>query len=309
MEKNYESNHTKKDIIFVWLDFGPYAYINFSIIYELSKMRQFDIIGIVNTKQDLSFFEKQDYIKFKKIIYYPECYIGKSNVSMSQLKEIEKKYDLNLWLDAFTERSFYKFWTDFHIFSINEILTIIQNTLEFFLNLIEEYKPKLILMQQAGENVSNLLLYRLAKKMNVKILMPNNLHLKDHICISDNLTSNEILDKFQTMDNNSINSKEKYDEEFLKKRDYAVTLKTVSDFDSSIPTFSKKISHYFKRMSNDLEPTYINIGKTKSRMIDNRLKSFFEFRKRQKFLEKFAKKEITNEKFLYFPLQSEPLPR
>jgi hypothetical protein len=296
----------KRDVILVWLDFGPYSYYHLGVISKLSKLKKFDFIGIINTKQDMNFFENQKFVKFKKLIYYPECYIGKSTYDINNLKKIEEEFDLKLWLDIFAERSFYKFWTTFHKFTRKEILIIVENSLLFFNNILEKEQPKIILMQQAGENISNLLLYRLAKKRGIEILMPVDIHYKDHIHISNNLTSNEITDEFEKRKNDFNEPIEKYDEEFLKNRNYVDILKTISSFDSGINSFSQKINHYVKRLLNNLEPTYINIGKSRFRSIKHRLNNYFEIKKREKFLDNNAIKEIKDEKFLYFPLQSEP---
>ena len=73
------------------------------------------------------------------------------------------------------------------------------------------------------------------------------------------------------------------------------------------PSFAlRKIKHYFNRLSNDLEPTYNNIGKTKFNMLVHRINNYFEISKRKKFLDNNASRNIEEGKFLYFPLQSEP---
>jgi hypothetical protein len=296
----------KKETILVWLDFGPYSYINLGIIKELKELKEFDFIGIVTTHQDLSFFQKQKFISFKKLFYYPDCYIGKTDFNINKIKMIEESLDLDLWKDIFSERSFYKFWIDFHQFTREEILVIIEKSLTFFIDIINEYQPKKLLMQQPGENVSNLLLYRIAKKMNIETFLPINLHLKNRIYISNNLTSKEISDEFNKLKEESKNELEKYDEKYLEKNEHTETLKIVSNFDSSIPTFSKKINYYLKRMSLEREPTYNNLGKTKLKLLKNRIKNYFTIKKRTKFLDVNAIKIIKSEKFFYFPLQSEP---
>lgn len=296
----------EKETILVWLDFGPYSYINLGIISELNKLGKFDFVGIITTHQDMSFFQKQNFVQFKKLLYYPECYIGKSSFNINNLKKIEEKFNLKLWLDIFAERSFYKFWTDFHKFSREEILIIIENSILFYIDILEKFQPKAILMQQGGENVSNLIFYRIAKKMNIKILMPNGLHVKNRIHISNNLTSNEISEKFEKSKICFKDSERKFNKKFIEEDDHLGTLKTVASFDSSIATFSQKINHYIKRLTNDLEPTYNNIGKTKFGLIKYRFNNFFEVRKREKFLEGNSIKKINDKKFLYFPLQSEP---
>ena len=93
----------KKETILVWLDFGPYSYINLGIIKELKELKEFDFIGIVTTHQDLSFFQKQKFISFKKLFYYPDCYIGKTDFNINKIKMIEESLDLDLWKDIFSE--------------------------------------------------------------------------------------------------------------------------------------------------------------------------------------------------------------
>ena len=151
MEK-FETNNKKENIL-VWLDFDAYSYVNFGIVIELAKLDKYDFIGVVTTKQDMSFFENQKILPFKKIIYYPNCYINKKNYNIENLKSFEKNFGLNLWLDIFSERSFYKYWTDFHKFSKEEIYSIVENSILFFVDILNEYKPKLVLTQHVGENI------------------------------------------------------------------------------------------------------------------------------------------------------------
>ena len=172
---------SEKETIIVWLDFDAYSYFYLGVISKLSKLGKFDFIGIITRKQDLEFFEKQEFVKFKKLFYYPDCYIKKSTFNIDNLKNIEDNFDLNIWLNIFSDRSFYKFWTDFHKFTREEILIIIENSLEFFINILEKEKPKMILMQTPGENVSNVLLYEIAKKRNIQTFMPMDIHYKNHI--------------------------------------------------------------------------------------------------------------------------------
>ncbi|MEW6044617.1 MAG: hypothetical protein AB1608_10175 [Thermoproteota archaeon] len=290
----------------MWLDFGPYAYINFGIVSTLSKLSKFNFVGIVTTQQDVSFFQNQQITSFQKLIYYPACYIGKSSFDVDKLKEFEEKFDLNIWLDAYAERSFYKYWTEFHKFTRNEILSIVGHSISFFIELIETYKPKLILMQQAGENISNLLLYRMAKKMGVKILMPNQVYLRNKIVISDNLVSREITDEFKKSITSFNDSSETYNAEFIKSQDRSEAIDILLQGPDFRESLSQKIAHYVKRLSNDPEPIYKNIGKTRLKMIKYRLQNHLEARKRKQFLDANSIKSIEDEKFLYFPLSSEP---
>jgi hypothetical protein len=136
--------------------------------------------------------------------------------------------------------------------------------------------------------------------------MPMDIHYKDHIHISNNNKNSEISNKIKKLKDNFDEPLQMYDKEFMKNKNYGDVLKTISSFDPGIKSFSQKINHYIKRLSNNLEPIYLNVGKTKIRLIQNRLHNSFEIKKREQFLDNYADKTLENEKFLYFPLQSEP---
>ena len=307
MEKiSSNQTNTQDENIIVWLDSGPTAYINFGITSALSKIDKFNFIGIVSTKEDIDFFQNQQITPFQTLMYYPDCYIGKSTFDLDNLKKFEEKFDLNIWLDIFTERSFYKYWTEFHKFSKDEILSIIYHTIYFFVNVIETYKPKLIIMKQVGDNVSSLLFYRIAKKLGVKILMPNQLYLLNTITISDNLLSREVSDEFIKSITNFKKSSKIYDMEFIKNHDRSKAVSMLLEGTNFKKNFSQRISHYIKRLSKGPEPIYQNIGKTELKMIRYRSQNSSKIKKREQFLDLNSIKSIGDEKFLYFPLASEP---
>ncbi len=307
-EKISEHNTVQKTKtrILVWLDFGPYAYFNFGVISALSKLDEFEFVGIVTIKKDYVFFQNQKLIQFKKLLYYPDCYINKSSYDLEKLEKYEKRYDLNLWSDIFSERSFYKHWIDFHKFTKNEILSIIENSITFFIDILETFKPDLVLMQQPGENISNLLLYRIANKTGINTITPNLLYVHNKILISNNIDNREISDEFKNLINNTNNTSKIYDENFLKTHSFVKSMNEILSFNYSTRNIFQKFRYYVKRMWTEPEPIYLNKGKTKLKMIKNRYQSYFKIKKRKNFLDFNSIKSIEDKKFFYFPLQSEP---
>ncbi len=304
MEK-FEINKKKENIL-VWLDFDAYSYFNFGAIIELAKLDKFDFIGIVTTKQDMSFFEYQKIIPFKKLIYYPDCYIKKSDFNLEKLKEIEKKYELNLWLNVFTERSFYHYWTEFYNFSKEEIFTIIEKSILFFIQILEEFEPKIILTQYIGENISNLLLHQIGKKMNIKTIMPIPMFIHNKIMLSDNIVGTEIIDEYKKIIKNFEDTSENYTENYIKKQNFSQTLKIQESYNPNILTLIQKIKYYKKRIFINSEPIYKNKGKTKIKMLKNKFQRYFEIREREKFLNLNSIKNIKEDNFILFPMQSMP---
>ena len=300
MSKNESSN------VLVWLDQGPYSYINLAVANSLSQLNTFNFFGIVATHQDIDFFNKQKIIQFNEILYYPDCYINKSSFDIAYLKNSEKEFDLNLWLDVYGERFFHKHRTHFHKFSKSEILVIVENSIRFFSELLNRINPKLIIMQTAGENIANTLLFKIAKKLKIKTLMINPTHIHNRIVVSNNLTSEEISNEFQKIISSFNEQLQNYGPDYIKDQSLVETVKVQHTFNFNNSSTTQKISHYINRISNDPEPIYQNIGKTKSKMIKSKFATKIETKKRKRFLDKNALTKIHDKKFLYFPLHTEP---
>ena len=305
-EKISEHKTNQKTKILVWLDFGPYAYFNFGIISALSKLDEFEFIGITTIKKDYIFFQNQKSIQFKKLLYYPDCYINKSSYDLKKLEKYEKQYDLNLWLDVFSERSFYKYWIDFYKFTKNEILSIIENSITFFIDILDTFNPDLVLMQSPGENISNLLLFQIATKTGIKIMAPNLLYLHDKILLSDNIDSREISVEFKNLINKPNKHPKIYDENFLKTHSYVKSLNVILSFNYNTRNIFQKFRYYVNRLWTNSEPLYLNKGKTRLKILKNKYQSYFKIKQRKNFLDSNSNKSIKDKKFFYFPLQSEP---
>ena len=268
----------EQENILVWLDFDAYSYMNFAISSELYKLTNANFIGLVTTKQDVNFFQSQKIMPFKKLMYYPECYINKKSYNMDNLKKYEKEFGLDIWKDVFTERSFYKYWTSLHKPTKEEIFSIIENSIKYFIGILQEYKPKFVLTQYVGENISNLLLYKIAKSMGIKVLMPLAVNFHNKILIADNLVGREISNEFNKLIKNFEKPLQNFNEDFIRERNLAETLKVLHSYEYGTKGLSQKFGHYVKRLSSDPEPVYKNIGKTKWKMSKYKFQNHFEIK-------------------------------
>ena len=136
--------------------------------------------------------------------------------------------------------------------------------------------------------------------------MINPIHIHNRIVVSDNLTSNEISNEFQKIILNFNEKLQNYGPDYIKDQSLAETVKVQHTFNFNNISTTQKISHYINRISNDPEPVYQNIGKTKSKMIKSKFFTNFETKKRKAFLDKNSIFQIEDDKFLYFPLHTEP---
>jgi len=295
---------TKK--VLVWLD-GPYGYLHYGISRHLSNLDNFEYYGMVSYKKDMEFYEKQNKLNFKELHYYPKYYLeNSSKPDLEYLSKIEKELGLNFWLIASIERTFLQERNFFHSFSSDEILSIIESLTKFFYDFLNRVKPDFIIMQKTGENLSNFLLYNIAKSMNIKTLMMVETRLSNSFVISDNLLVSVLKNDFKKIKNNLTHNVKEYDHEFIQKRTLYKDLKSYLEIEFGKASFVQKLTRYSKRLNTNPEPIFYNKGKTKLKMISWRYNQFFQLRKRQNFLEKHTLKYIPEKKFIYFPLPVQP---
>lgn len=296
---------TEKLTCLVWFDSASYTSLHLGISHSLNNIKKMNFYGLVASNYDLNFLNNEKSF-FKDLVYYPECYINKQSFDMNYLKLVEKEYDLNLWLLIYGERFFTKYRNTFHKFSKNEILSIVYHTIKFFIEYLEQIKPNILIMQTAGENVSNFLLYKIAKKLGIQTMMVNTVHMHDKFIISDNLIGREISNEYCKIIPTYENSDSLYDENFIKNQSLYETVKVQSDFIFDNSNNSQKIKHYLKRMNDDPEPIYQNYGKSKSKMLKAKYGIPTMVKKREKFLFANSINKIEDENFLYLPLHTEP---
>lgn len=284
-----------------------YGYLHYGLLKHLSKLDDYNFFGFISNEKDVSFFNNQKEIKFSELHYYPQYYIDNkcSTPDLDFLKTIEKKYDLNIWQIAYSERTFLQERNFFHKFTSNEILCIIESLSKFYIEFLSRVKPDFIIMQKTGENMANFLLYNIGKSMGIKTIMLVETRLLSSFVFTDDLLISRLKNEFFQIKNNPPNDLIEYDQNYIKHHhtDVVKSFKSVKFGDASV---NKKIKRYSNRIFSDPESIYYNQGKTKSKLIRWRLKQFFEQRKRQNFLDSISIRHIPDHKFVYFPLPVQP---
>jgi len=305
-----EKHLNQNNKVLLWLDAGPYAYLHYAFAIFLAELGNYDFYGLVVTKKDYEFFTKQKRIRFQQLFYYPDCYINKkTKPDVDYLVHIEKKYGLDLWTLAYTDRSFYEFIKPervFHKFSRDEILNILEASIRFFVEMLSAIKPSFIVMQTPGENVANLLLYKIANSLGIKTLMLNSSRLYNMMVLSDNELSPEIGRRFSELKKNSDKVEPSaYGKDFLQSMDPTLNLE--------LPTFtynetmSSKIKRYVGSIFSEREPLYQSRGKTKLKMLEWKRNISRITNERKEFLDNNSYLALPgNEKFIYFPLHVQP---
>lgn len=294
---------TKK--ILVSLD-DIFGYMHYGILTHLSKLSDYDFYGFLSHEKDIEFFQNQTKIKFSELHYYPKYYMKNSSApDLVFLKELEIKYDLDIWKIAYSERTFLQERNFFHKFTSNEILSIIESLSKFYVEFLTRIKPDFIIMQKTGENLSNFLLYNISKSMGIKTIMLVETRLLNSFVFSDDLLISALKNEFLKIKNNPPDNLKEYNPKYLENNQS----NAVSSFKSvkfGYATIGEKIKRYSKRVFTEPEPIFYNKGKTKLKMLSWRFKLFFQQRKRQNFIDKNSLRFTPNQKFVYFPLPVQP---
>lgn len=292
-----------KDRIVFWLDADLKPFVLAKFLQEKYDSEFYAVIDITNRPK--KFFQTQNIVNFKKIWFYHDHISTKKKPNAEYLEFIEKKYDINLWILAQNERLFYKF-NDYHKFSRDEILTILEQECKLFDQILEEIKPNFLIIKTTDFH-NNHLFYKMCKSKGVKVLMHAQARLGYRCIISED------LDKFDfAEDSSSINVTGKTFDELLKY------LKGFDMFKQTLNYKNKFISSRLDRLkaayqflliadNSNIKTHYTYFGRNKLKVLFTEIKNLIIKRKREKFLNIHCIKKVNdNTLFVYYPLQHEP---
>jgi len=302
---------TVKDRILFWLDNGLVYY---GIAYFLNKQHDCELFGIVDNSQGKTkkFFKTQKLVPFKKIWYFYD-YAGEiqnKEPDMEYLSSVEKKYEINIWLMAYAERFFHQRNTGglgYHKFTRNEILSLFENELRFYEQVLDEVNPNFIIMRDVDFHHVNLF-HEICKARGIKILSIIDIKMGQKRIISDT----DKMD-YDPMDlkripksQRSFDQLQKYLKEF-SQADWVkewVTSSKVNFLNSKI-LYSLFDEFVLKDKAEREE--FMRIGRTGTKVFFGTISLMLKRKYRYSFLTRYSKREIkNNEKFVFFPLHVQP---
>ena len=153
--------------ILFWIDD---SLIHFGIANSLQNKLNCELYSIIDvTDKKKHFFEKQNFVKFKKIWFHHDAITDFTKTSsIEYLKNFEKKYGIDLWKLLYNDRIFYNFY-DFHTFTTNQVLTIVEQEIRFFEKVLDEVKPDFIIIHPVLR--PSYLFYLMCKSRNIQPLL------------------------------------------------------------------------------------------------------------------------------------------
>jgi hypothetical protein len=287
-----------------FLIFQDQALINFGLTKKLQEKYDCDLFAIFDITNNMNkFFQKQKIVKYNKTWFLFDHISKNHKPDLEYLSQFEKKYDIELWKLAVNDRIFYKY-NHFYHFSENEVLSILEQECKFFENVLETVKPNFVILPLSNTRRMEVF-YELCHKLGIKILMLSSSRLGGKVFISETGK----IDYFE---------KETFGN--VKHRtidDLRDVLHKVHPFDDSI-NFSKNflqskimalkagIQFFLFSKNTNLQTHYTYYGRHKFKIFFNTI--FWSLKKRYRlyFINKNLSQTIDDEKYIFFPLITEP---
>ena len=155
-----------KDKIIFWLDSNL---TQFCLAYFLQKELDSDFYAIIDaTNKTRSFFENQNLVNFKKIWFLHDHTLPLQKPDLDYLSLFEKTHNIELWKLAINDRIF-NHHNDFHNFSRDEILSIIENESKFFESVLNEIRPDYVIIHEPYQFPDELF-FELVKSLQIHVL-------------------------------------------------------------------------------------------------------------------------------------------
>ena len=296
-----------KDKLLVWI--GG-TFFHFGIAKFIQEKSDYDLYSIIDANyEDKQFFEKQQLVNFNKVWYYRDhVSVDKHRKpDMNYLKNIEKKYRINLWMIAYSERSFYKF-NDYYKFSGDQILSILEQECRLFEKVLDEINPDFFLVG-ATDSHHNYLLSEICKARNVNVIMFGGSRLGYREMLARETDRiNEMIEPTKPESKNKIDT-------FEELRNYLQKNYTVNQFSKAKKKLklspSRKLKKFIKMIlvygGKKYQNQFQRVGMTRSNILF--LIPIMTLRRynSKKFVNKNFKRDLDSEThFVYYPLQSEP---
>ena len=280
-------------------------FIHFGIAKHLQS-HDFDLYAIIDTDNKAKkFFEEQDIVKFSNKWFFSDHVSTKSpKPDLDYLTRFEKKYEIDIWEIAFTDRSFYQYNPNYK-FSHDEILSIIEQECKFYEKVLDESNPDYILLYFTIHHHQHLL-HQLCKAKKIKILMFGPVRFANRMIISQEGLKIDNNENFVPDENISSKSLDEYLNKFNPSKQLYEAKKI--SFESHIwERYLSNLKFFARFWQKDYVNHYSNFGSSRSKILLNKISRSINRKRRQSFLDRNLSKNIESDQpFIYFPLHYEP---
>ena len=291
------------NIVF-WIDSNPFTYVLANSLKNKISGEFFAVIEI--TDRPKKFFQKQNFVDFKKLWYFHEHVDSNvKHIDFKFLKYIEEKYKIDLWLLAQNERLF-NHHNIYHMFTTNEILCILQSECKLFDSILNQNKIDFLITKEPALHHQHLF-SEMCKSIGIKVLMISTSKFGYKCLISE---------EFHKLDNpENLNEIKSTNRNFEDLQNYLKSFnmqKQVIDHKNIFLSSKKeKIKAAFQLLflsnNSNLKNNFAYRGRTKFRVLYKEILYSLRTKQNKNFLDANSNYKISDSiKFVYFPLHQDP---
>lgn len=287
------------------LFYQDYDLTTFALSKKLKEQFNYKIYAILDfTNNFHSFFKKQKIVEYDKTWFLYDHISKIIKPDLDYLKYIEKKYGIELWKIASNDRIFYKY-NPFHKFSENEILIILEQQCKLFEKIFNEIKPDFVILPITNSG-RNHIFYEMCLSLGIKILMLNGSRLGGRVMFTQKAEEIDYIENIQ-IKNIPERSLEQLRDILYKVDNFSDAHKFSSHFLKSKKSAFKAGLKYIFSPNRNIKTHYTYFGRKKINVLIYTV--LMSLKKRYRLFlinKKLIKKIPSNEKFIYFPLITEP---
>ncbi len=296
--KSNDIKLTKK--IILWLNA---SITHFGMAYYLQKNYDCDLYAIIDiSNRPKPFFLNQQLVKFKKIWFLHDELDLKKNGNIDDLKNFEKKYEINLWNLILNDRIFNQY-NEIYRFEEQKMLSIVSQECNLFEKILNEVNPDIFITEETALRHHHLF-YLLCRSRKINTLLLNHANFQSFCYISQERHRFDNLDSFE----NETPKQRSFDDlrNLLKTKPLADHL---LKFNETQRSFNDKIHaafEFFLSPNTNLKNHYYYLGRTKFRVLKYEIHSIVKQTIQNNFMNNNLQKDYDNEKFIFLPLHQEP---
>lgn len=285
------------DRLLLWIDS---SLLYFGLAKSLHDTHTADVYAIFDVTDKLKkFFLTQNIVQFQNTWYYHDNISTKNiQLDLTYLEYIEKKYRINLWLLAYNERIFYQH-NDFHKFTTDDILLILEQECRLFEKILDETKPDFLLMPSPNFH-HDYLLYRMCKAKGIKTIILGPSRFGSRFILSQEMDK---LDPSMTVNTQECRSLTELQNYLRGNNVYKDNVEVKKRFINSRKFQLKASLKFLLSPNTNIKTHYTYFGRTKLKVLLRGIQYLVREKYREYFINKNFISEIDdNDKFIYFPM-------